>query len=275
MGEDFQTTYELGLIRHASGHSEVLVGKTKPYVIDASSALSVDLGFEIRQAFSSQSFVRSKAAQRAKNRASRDERDSAVTAAEDVLIAAHSVHNVKVDGPFGNRSEWLVEKVIMGLETQDLLAAPTTWINTDHPYLAIANPSPRPVYVRTGDIVGRLVNPETLDKFTGEAATRAAAAADMIQTLAATRGFVRPETTVIGSTLREQDLSKAANPPKATDDQLDSDDQWGPKTTSVPEPSPRGELGSLVNLGPNIPSEYRDKLAEVLRRNESAFRVDG
>lgn len=61
LGEDFQTTYEIGLSRHASGQTEVLVGRHSPMVIEASSALSVDLGFEIRQAFNTQSFICSKA----------------------------------------------------------------------------------------------------------------------------------------------------------------------------------------------------------------------
>lgn len=47
LGEDFQTTYELGLECSASGHSLVQVGRDNPLTIDASSSLSVDLGFEI------------------------------------------------------------------------------------------------------------------------------------------------------------------------------------------------------------------------------------
>ncbi len=48
LGEDFQTSYELGLDHSASGHSTVRVGRDCLYTIDASSALSVDLGFELR-----------------------------------------------------------------------------------------------------------------------------------------------------------------------------------------------------------------------------------
>ncbi|KAF8164338.1 hypothetical protein BJ912DRAFT_1068412 [Pholiota molesta] len=40
IGEDFQTTYEIGLTRHASGKSEVLVGRNTPKVIEASSAIA-------------------------------------------------------------------------------------------------------------------------------------------------------------------------------------------------------------------------------------------
>lgn len=61
IGEDFQTTFELGLIHYVSGQSEVKVGREGTYTIDALSALVVDLGFEICQAYVSKSFIRSKA----------------------------------------------------------------------------------------------------------------------------------------------------------------------------------------------------------------------
>ncbi|KAJ7244434.1 hypothetical protein B0H12DRAFT_1022481, partial [Mycena haematopus] len=49
LGEDFQSTYELGIQRLATGHCDVQIGKTR-HVVAASSAHAVDLGFEIRQA---------------------------------------------------------------------------------------------------------------------------------------------------------------------------------------------------------------------------------
>ena len=61
LGEDFQTAYELQVKHYASGHGEVTVGES-PRVIPASSAYNVDLGFEIRQAYLSKSFIRAKTA---------------------------------------------------------------------------------------------------------------------------------------------------------------------------------------------------------------------
>ena len=67
LGEDFQTSYELQVKRYAMGHSEVTVGSgTK--IIPASSAHDIDLGFEIRQAYLSQSFVRARTARRRRAR---------------------------------------------------------------------------------------------------------------------------------------------------------------------------------------------------------------
>ncbi|KAJ7878923.1 hypothetical protein B0H13DRAFT_2346315 [Mycena leptocephala] len=49
IGEDFQSSYELGVQRWATGHCEVQVGRSR-HIIPASSAHSVDLGFKIRHA---------------------------------------------------------------------------------------------------------------------------------------------------------------------------------------------------------------------------------
>jgi hypothetical protein len=65
LGEDFQTTNEIGLRHFAPGHTEVQIGKR---TIEASSVASVDLGFEIHQAFLSQFFIHAKTYCRVKNK---------------------------------------------------------------------------------------------------------------------------------------------------------------------------------------------------------------
>jgi hypothetical protein len=51
-----------------------------------------------------------------------------VHAAEDVLVAMTSVHNIKVSAHMEGREDWLVEKVIIGKQDLDVLASPTIWI---------------------------------------------------------------------------------------------------------------------------------------------------
>ncbi|KAF9035055.1 hypothetical protein BDZ89DRAFT_898794, partial [Hymenopellis radicata] len=48
-----------------------------------------------------------------------------------------------------------------------------------------------------------------------------------------------------------------------------------PKTTALPdEPSGSGvSIPELVNFGPDVPPDIRNRLEEVLRRNEKAFGV--
>lgn len=271
LGEDFQVSYELGLRRYATGHCEVLVGGSGR-VIAASSAQAVDLGFSIRSAQVGQSFVRAKSARRARANARRNAGDDgppSVLADEDVLIAAGSVHNVRVNAPFEGRSDWLVEKVVIGMEEGSLLSAPTTWVNSKHPYLPVANPGVRPWYIRTGDIIGYLLNPEEdLDRpRTEEEWAKYAASADSIRAM-------------VEGTLRAQDLADA--PPKNNfvptgDDKLEGEENWGPKTTEVPDPDPVTgiDVTELVNLGEDIPDDIRPRLEEVLRKNVLAFGVDG
>jgi hypothetical protein len=166
LGEDFQSAYELGVKRASTGHCEVQVGSSR-HIVAASSAHSVDLGFEIRQASMAKSMkcllpgVWRKTYQRSKARKRREEKLEAppVLAAKDTLVAAGSVHNVPITGPFEGKDEWMVEKVVIATEDESVMAAPSTLINSSEPFLPIANPSTRPWYIRTGDIVGRLHDP--------------------------------------------------------------------------------------------------------------------
>lgn len=98
LGEDFQTTYELGVTRYATGHCDIHIGQTG-LVVKASSAQQVDLGFEIRQAHMAQSFVHAKAARRSKW-LKPIQGDPPVVTTEDVVIQPHSVKNVRVSAPF-------------------------------------------------------------------------------------------------------------------------------------------------------------------------------
>jgi hypothetical protein len=230
LGEDFQSAYELGIKRSATGHCEVQVGQSR-HVIAASSAHSVDLGFEIRQASMAKSMKRllpgiwRKTYQRSKARKRREEKLEAppVLAARNTLIAAGTVHNVPITGPFEGKEEWLVEKVVIATEDESVMAAPSTFIKSESPFLPIANPSTRPWYIRAGDIVGRLQDPadyadtpkneEEREKF--------AASAEVL-------------ARVIKETQRAQDPESLPKERPGADDRLDDDEDWGPKTTALP-----------------------------------------
>ena len=111
-----------------------------------------------------QSFVRRKAITHAKIKGS-TKGQSEVLASEDILIWPYSVQNVAVSAAFEGRKNWIVEKIIIGTDDQNIMAAPTTWIMVSCPYIPIANTSPHPQYVRTGKVVGYLLDLETtLDK---------------------------------------------------------------------------------------------------------------
>lgn len=189
---------------------------------------------------------------------------SPVYATEDVRIEAGTVKTVKVTRALKERKDWLVERVIVGTDTTDILAAPFTWISSDNPVLPIANPGLRPLYIREGEIVGRLADPSSyLDRPSEEELPKYAASAEAIK-------------AIITGTLREQDLAKATGPPtEVQDSKLEEEENWGPKTTAVPEDPVTGPVSELVNLGPDIPSDILPRLEKVLQKNASVFGVDG
>ena len=265
LGEDFQTAYELNVKRYATGHCEVSVGSS-PKIIPASSTHIVDLGFELRQAYLAQSFVKAKTARRSRARRLKNlPKDlPSVFAAEDVRIEAGTVKYIKVSSAFKGRKDWLVERVIVGLETSDVLAAPFTWITSDNPILPMANPGERPLYIREGEIVGKLADPSLyLDNPDESSSAKYVASAETIKAI------------IMGS-LKDQDLASTSGPPPVvSDSKLEDEETWGPKTTAVPEEPSSGPVSELVTLGPDIPPEILPKLEEVLQRNARAFGVDG
>ena len=265
LGEDFQTAYELHVKRYSTGHCEVTVGESSK-IIPASSTHSVDLGFEIRQAYLSKSFIRSRTVKRSRARDLKNmSKDlQPVYATEDVRIEAGRVKMIRVTGAIKERKDWLVERVIVGTDSTDILAAPFTWITSDNPLLPIANPGTRPLYVRKGEIVGRLADPSTyLDHPEEDSLPKYVASAEAIR-------------AVITGTLKQQDLAKANGPPpEVSDSKLEGEENWGPKTTAVPEDPVSGPVSELVNLGPDIPSEIMPRLEEVLQKNAQAFGIDG
>lgn len=141
---------------------------------------------------------------------------------EDVRVEAGTVKYIKVASAFQGRKDWLVERVVVGSESDNILAAPFTWINKDNPLLPIANPGTRPLYVREGEIVSRLANPLSyLDNPDEASRPRYVASAEAIK-------------AVITGTLKDQDLAHATGPPaEASDSKLEGEETWGPKTTAV------------------------------------------
>ena len=82
--------------------------------------------------------------------------------------------------------------------------------------------------------------------------------------------------TIIAGILQAQDLALATEKlPNALDDRLEEDQNWGPKTSAVPEELTSGDVTELMSLGPDIPEEVMPKLRALLQRNHTTFGVDG
>jgi hypothetical protein len=63
------------------------------------------------------------------------------------------------------------------------------------------------------------------------------------------------------------------------EDQLEEDENWGPKTNVLPEesnePREKEDMAQMVNLGPDVPEHIHPHLNEVLHHNLAVFRVRG
>jgi hypothetical protein len=52
------------------------------------------------------------------------------------------------------------KKVVISTD-DELVLAPMTWVNSAAQYPPIANPSTHPWYIRKGDVVGQLLDPDS------------------------------------------------------------------------------------------------------------------
>jgi len=154
--------------------------------------------------------------------------------------------------------------VVVGSEMSNILAAPFMWITMDNPILPVANPWTRLLYIREGEIVGRLENPSSyLDNLDDANQPCYIASMEAIK-------------AIITGMLREQYLAQAARPPtEASDSKLEEEETWGPKMTAILEDPLYGSVLELVNIGPEIPEEILPRLKAVLQKNAAAFSVDG
>ncbi|KAL1684810.1 hypothetical protein GGG16DRAFT_24639, partial [Schizophyllum commune] len=148
LGEDFHTAYELSVKRHADGSTDVVIGGSGRELA-ASSSRRIQLGFCVVAQARSQGFTRLKP-RRTKRRMRKLE--SPVRAVEDVIIPPGSVKPVRLEGRFEGRKDWLVERLLIGVDDGDVMAAPLTWVNAEAPCLPIANPGARPRLIKAGEV---------------------------------------------------------------------------------------------------------------------------
>jgi hypothetical protein len=174
------------------------------------------------------------------------------------------MHNVPVEAQLDGREDWLVEKVVIGTEDAGIMATPTTWISSACPYLPVANPGQTPRYIRAGEVLGHLVNPEEFidASDTEEACVQHVSSAEAIK-------------TVIEGTLCTQELNslKMGNL-MSSSGQLEGEVNWGPKTTTLPDEKVTSNIVDLVDLSPDIPNDVYPELARILQENAAAFGVN-
>ncbi|KAF8074478.1 hypothetical protein FPV67DRAFT_1445541 [Lyophyllum atratum] len=83
-----------------------------------------------------------------------------IRAADDYKLKPHECHNILVEGNFKEEREWLVEKNLLSNHNGSMLAVPNVLISSRRPIIPISNPSDSPRYIRKGEVIGTITDPQ-------------------------------------------------------------------------------------------------------------------
>jgi hypothetical protein len=83
-----------------------------------------------------------------------------VRVAQDYRIRAHECKMVRVDGNFSEDKEWLVERNLLSNAEDSFFSVPNTLISARKPIIPVSNMNERPRFVRKGEILGTLTDPQ-------------------------------------------------------------------------------------------------------------------
>ncbi|KAJ3473679.1 hypothetical protein NLI96_g12880 [Meripilus lineatus] len=289
LGEDFHNTYELTVARNVAFGTTVHVGNIGVSVRAQGVRRTGDHGLVRKSAQSVHAhFVKAKTHQRnkrarRKKKAAINRDQKLVRAAEDVRIPAHTSKQIRVRGYFDKEKEWMIERTILQVDETHNLVVPNSLISSSNPVVPVANASNRPLWVRKGEIVGTLLDPESeldrpstvaeleeLEKRTAKTALlvklQSALSKDSPQYEGKTPEEARRAFVVEadGTTHRARVTTKM------------EEEDYGPKTAAVPESEiiPSKELEEILDVG-DLPDELKPRVWEMLRRRVRAFGFDG
>ena len=259
LGEDFQLTYEIGVTRNVEEGMTISFGKTD-YEVKARGVERTNDFARLRQsAMLTGHFIKAKLHRRGKAKHRKRKLkfgidQALVRAAEDYKIRPHECKPIRVEGNFKEDKEWLVEKNLLANSNDTFFAVPNVLISASNPWVPITNLTDHPRYIRKGEVIGSIKDPQKFfdSPTTGEEWERFAASATVIETL-----------------IRSQ------SEPGANDTD-DSSEDYGPKTAAMPDPTfyPSSKLEELIDVG-TLPDHLKARAWEMLRRREKAFGFDG
>ncbi|KAJ7835422.1 hypothetical protein B0H13DRAFT_1913575 [Mycena leptocephala] len=296
LGEDFQLNYELGV--EATG-VESFVGRAEAHV------LASNLTVHSRKRLKAKEHRRARA--RRRRRVLRNGVEGrTIRAAQDYRIKAHECCNVRVEGDIKEDKEWLVERNLLANSEDSFFSVPNTLLSARKPIVPVSNMSERPRFVRKGEILGSLIDPqEYFDKpqskeIYSEMESRTAMITAIIQAKSESdacpekeEGPTREERKARVRTdfgtgvppseenarkgvhirdeqgrVPERDGALPANKEEAED--------YGPKTAAMPDDTiySSEDIEKLLDVG-SLPDGLKPKAWEMLRRRVKAFGFDG
>ncbi|KZP10439.1 hypothetical protein FIBSPDRAFT_697099, partial [Athelia psychrophila] len=165
LGEDYQQAYEMTIKRSLEDGTRVSYRHSPAEIKATAVGRTKDFERLHHTHFSQASYVRAKEHRRSQARRQRKRRKfgeekRTIRAAEDALISPNSVVSLKVEGYFEEDKDWLVEKSLLANADDSFFAVPNILFSSTYPVIPIMNPTEQPRYVRKGEAVGRITDPE-------------------------------------------------------------------------------------------------------------------
>ncbi|EPT02336.1 hypothetical protein FOMPIDRAFT_1118518, partial [Fomitopsis schrenkii] len=162
LGEDFQVGYELCVLRNAADGTSVEIPATGHTFQASSSSKSAGRPFNIIGRGAAASFVRAKSHRRnrrQKQRARRAQATPIAHVARDCTIQPHSCRPIPITADFACNTHWFAEKTVLGQADGSCLLTTPTLLDAAHAYVAVSNPSDRPVRMQRGEVLCHLHDP--------------------------------------------------------------------------------------------------------------------
>ena len=275
LGEDFQVNFEISvqrtaqesllLVRQPQGVFTVQAHSTPPFTPNVKVKSAHPPGIRDREAY----LAASRQPEPQARPGRQAPRDLLVRAAEDRRIRPGYSANVRLKGTFGGRDNWFIERVTIQTKDGFVLAPASCLMQSDHPFVPVFNPSPSWKWVRKGDVLGILHDPNGYfdEDDGGSQAETLKAYASVVQKMAK-------------GSLNEQDLADIPlRTPRASDipPEPDSPDElWGPKTSEPADPTTyhSEDLESIIDVSPDAPPEIRKQMLDLVRKHIKAFGFD-
>ena len=165
LGEDYQLTYEVGVTRNVEEGPRVHFGKSEYEIVARQVDQTKDFDRMRQSAYSVGRFIRNKLHCRRKNKQHRQKmkfglEEKVVRAKEDCRLRPHECKSIQVEGQLGEDRDWLVTKNLLSGADDSYFAIPNTLISANNPWVPVSNPSDRPRFIRKGEIIGVLSDPE-------------------------------------------------------------------------------------------------------------------
>lgn len=258
LGEDFQLTYEIGVTRNVEEGTIISFGRTDYKVKARGVERTNDFTRLWQSAMLTGHFIKAKLHRRGKAKHRKHKLkfgidQTLVRAAEDYKIRPHECKPIRLEGNFEEDKEWLVEKNLLANANDSFFTIPNVLISATNPWVPITNPTDHPRYIRKGEVIRSIKDPQGFfdSPRTNEEWERFAASATVIETL-----------------IHSQSEPRVNDPD-------DSSEEYGPKTAAMPDPTihPSSKLEELIDVG-TLPEHLKARAWEMLHRREKAFGFD-